>query len=115
MTKIYLELAAKSIKTIDESVSPPTTLVEGARTVTSVYYAVVNETCPVCGQGRVLVARKRGGHSFFVVCEDCESEWNEPKDSYDVALVIRNTHPFLSYVEPSEMFDHQWYPFIFNR
>ena len=51
--------------------------------MTYVHYAVVNESCPVCGQGRVLVAAEKDGHSLFVVCEDCESEWNGPNESRD--------------------------------
>lgn len=78
-------------------------------------HAVVNETCPVCGQGRVLVASQRCGDVLFVTCEDCESEWREPNESHDAALSTRNTYTFLRYLDPEELTGHQWYSSTINR
>lgn len=83
--------------------------------MTYVHYAVVNESCPVCGQGRVLVAAEKDGHSLFVVCEDCESEWNGPNESRDASLATRDQHTFSRYLEPDEMTDHKWYSLLLNR
>lgn len=83
--------------------------------MTYIHYAVVNESCPVCGQGRVLVAREKDGRSLFVVCEDCESEWNEPYESHDALVATRDRHTFLHYVEPDELADHPWYSQLLNR
>lgn len=83
--------------------------------MTYVHYAVVNEACPVCGQGRVLVASEKDGHSLFVICEDCESEWSEPSESHDASLAIRDRHTFSRYLEPDELMDHPWYSLVLNR
>lgn len=83
--------------------------------MTYLHYAVVNDTCPVCGQGRVLVASKKGDGTLFVICEDCESEWREPNESHDAALATRDRYTFSRYLEPDELADHQWYPVILNR
>ncbi|MNT35251.1 hypothetical protein D3C72_1712720 [compost metagenome] len=82
--------------------------------MTYVHYAVVNETCPVCGQGRILVATDRGSDSLFVVCEDCESEWSEPQQSNNSALVDVNGHASMRFVEPHELIGHPWYSFVLN-
>ncbi len=78
-------------------------------------YAVVNEICPVCGQGRILVAAERGSDSLFVICEDCESEWSEPQKSTNAALVNVSGHSDLRYLEPYELLDHPWYSSVLNR
>jgi transposase-like protein len=83
--------------------------------MTYVHHAVVNETCPVCGQGRVLVASEADGHSLFAICEDCESEWNEPSESHDASVASRDRHTFLRYLEPDELIDHPWYSLVLNR
>ncbi|OJA88982.1 hypothetical protein BGV49_01805 [Burkholderia ubonensis] len=83
--------------------------------MTYVHYAVVNETCPVCGQGRILVATEKDDHALFVICEDCESEWREPSESRDVALATRGEHTFSRYLTPDELEGHQWHSLILNR
>ena len=91
------------------------TVVEGTLTMTYIHRAVVNETCPVCGQGRVLVASEEDGHSLFVICEDCESEWNEPDESRNASVADRDRHTFYRYLERDELVDHPWYSLILNR
>lgn len=78
------------------------------------HYAVVNERCPVCGQGRVLVALEKDGHSLFIVCEDCESEWREPSESCDASIATRDKHTFLRYLNSDELMEHRWHPLIIN-
>lgn len=80
-----------------------------------VHNAVVNESCPVCGQGRVLVAVEKDGHSLFVFCEDCESEWNEPGESRDASSATRDRHTFSHCLQPDELVGYQWYPLVLNR
>lgn len=79
------------------------------------HHAVVSETCQVCGQGRVLVASEKDGHSLFVICEDCESEWNESRRSHDVSVASRDRHAFSRYLEPDELTDQPWYFLVLNR
>ena len=79
------------------------------------HYAVVNETCPVCGQGRILIASDKNGHSLFVLCEDCESEWDKPSESHNASVANRDRHTFSRYLQPDELTDHPWYSQILNR
>lgn len=83
--------------------------------MTYVNHAVVNETCPVCGQGRVLVAVGQKNKALFLMCEDCESEWNEPSVSRDAVLATRDKHPFLRYLEPDDLINHPWYASVLNK
>ena len=46
-------------------------------------------TCPVCSQGRQLVARDEQGN-FIIYCEDCESLWKSPEDVLSADTAYRN-------------------------
>lgn len=78
-------------------------------------FAIVNDACPVCGQGRILVALEKDDHSLFVICEDCESEWNGPEESHDASKTSRDQHSFLRYLESDEMKNHPWYAMVINK
>lgn len=79
------------------------------------HFAVINETCPVCSQGRVLVASEGDEGSLFVMCEDCESEWGDPQESNDAALATRDRYPFSRYLEPGDLVGHEWYTSVIHR
>lgn len=36
--------------------------------------------CPICSQGWVQVVRDVETKELFVMCDECESEWNHPED-----------------------------------
>lgn len=88
---------------------------QGTLIMAYAHHAVVNDTCPVCGQGRVFVASENNGHSVYVVCEDCESEWSEPGESHDASVASRDRHTFSRYLESDELMDHPWYSGVLNR
>jgi len=79
------------------------------------HHAVISEACPICSQGRVLIAAEKDGQTLFVMCEDCESEWGSPYDSADAALATRDHHSFARYMEADELTDHPWYSAILNK
>jgi hypothetical protein len=83
--------------------------------MTYVNHALVNETCPVCSQGRVFVAEAQKNGALFLMCEDCESEWGEPNESRDAVLATRYRHPFSRYLEPNDLINHPWYASILNK
>ncbi len=83
--------------------------------MTYTHYAVVNEVCPICGQGRVLVAATSGSSESFVFCKDCESEWNHPDEIHDAELATRDRHAFSRYLHPGELMEYPWDCHILNR
>lgn len=36
--------------------------------------------CPVCNQGWVEIAKEKCSDKLFLLCEECESEWDEPSN-----------------------------------
>jgi hypothetical protein len=43
----------------------------------SVAYYV--KTCKDCGQGQLVVTKNPIDNSFFIICDDCMSEWGDPE------------------------------------
>lgn len=83
--------------------------------MTYITYAIVNDTCPVCGQGRIFVAEEQRIGTLFLICENCESEWNGPSASKDAALATRDQHPFLRYLMPGDLSTHPWHSSVLNK
>lgn len=88
---------------------------QGSLVMACTHFAVVNECCPICRQGTVVVAVENDGYSIFVVCEECEAEWNAPDESCAAAMATRDQHSFLRYMEPDDLMDHHWYPKVLNK
>lgn len=52
---------------------------------------------------------------LFVLCEDCESEWDSPKDTWDIDQATRDTHKFSRYATLEDVAGHPWRQFIVSR
>ncbi|MBL0319002.1 MAG: hypothetical protein IPP74_06910 [Alphaproteobacteria bacterium] len=77
--------------------------------------AKIREVRPVCRQGRLLIAIENTSPvHFFVLCEDCESEWESPEDISDLDLATRNQHQFLRYAVKRDLLEHPWRKFVLN-
>jgi len=78
--------------------------------------AVVKEICPICGQGRLLVAVDDSMRKdFFVLCEDCESEWDSPDTASDMEMATRDKYKFLKYATVEDVVGSLWEKFILNK
>ena len=70
--------------------------------------------CKVCGQGRQFIARELSSASLYVVCEDCEAEWNCPSDASMVGRALTTQHGQSEFVEVWEIAGHPWATEIMN-
>jgi uncharacterized protein (DUF983 family) len=68
--------------------------------------------CPVCQQGRLLIAREKRTDVVFIACEDCESEWKEPRDSEDPEKASHGVFGEAAFLSLEEAMQHQWKEFI---
>jgi hypothetical protein len=71
--------------------------------------------CPVCGQGRQLVARESSTSRLFVYCEECEAEWDSPSDAKEIALATRDRYGPCTLVGIDDLREHQWLSSVLNR
>lgn len=70
--------------------------------------------CPLCGQGRQFIARERETGDYYVMCEDCESEWESPETCDDIEKVSSNSHGRSDFVSLSSAENHEWKEYVKN-
>lgn len=76
-------------------------------------FAVIKEVCPICGQGRLLVAIDDSTDgNLFVLCEDCESEWDSPDVAHDIEMATRDRYKFLKYATIDDLRGTIWGNFL---
>ncbi len=71
--------------------------------------------CPYCGQGRQFVARENSTERLFILCEECEAEWDTPSDARDVNLITLDKYGACSFVGVDELREHPWFPSVVNQ
>ena len=64
--------------------------------------------CRICGQGRVAVARENSTGALFLMCEECESEWESPGDVKAIAKATRDRFGPATFVERGDLVGHPW-------
>jgi hypothetical protein len=74
-------------------------------------YAAIG-TCPVCSQGRRIIARDDASGDLYVICEECESEWAGPEQSRRVESATRDVHGPSTLLEREELEGHPWQAFL---
>jgi hypothetical protein len=68
--------------------------------------------CPICGQGRQIIARENRTGKFHVLCEDCESEWRSPQEARDINSASRGTFAETTLLTRDELAEHPWSVFL---
>lgn len=70
-------------------------------------YAIVG-SCAVCGQGRLIVAKECSTGCLYVLCEECESEWESPVDCQKVELATHDERGRSELLEREDVMAHPW-------
>ncbi len=68
--------------------------------------------CPVCVQGRQVIARENDTEKMYVVCEDCESEWDTPQDAKAKKAPSRDIFGASTFLSRDEIAGHPWEEFL---
>lgn len=74
-------------------------------------YAAIG-TCPVCSQGRLIIARDETSGLLYVLCEECESEWATPEQSARIEGATRDCHGRSTLLEREELDGHPWKAYL---
>jgi formate dehydrogenase maturation protein FdhE len=74
-------------------------------------YAVIGN-CPLCGQGRLIIAKDDTTGALYVLCEECESEWESPGQSRSVDTATRDLHGRSTFLEREALDAHPWKEFL---
>lgn len=70
--------------------------------------------CPVCRQGRQVIASECSTGNLFVYCEECESEWDSPLQCQDVFLAHRDRFGTCTFLTSEELREHAWFEYVMN-
>jgi hypothetical protein len=76
-------------------------------------YAAIG-ICPVCSQGRRIIARDDATGTLYVVCEECESEWETPAESRSVDAATQGVHGRSTFLDRADLVDHPWKQFLWQ-
>jgi hypothetical protein len=68
--------------------------------------------CPVCSQGRQIIARENRSEVLYVLCEDCESEWRMPQEARDIGRVSRDTFTESTLLTREDLGEDPWRAFL---
>lgn len=68
----------------------------------------IGNGCPMCHQGRLLIAISIIDDEMFVFCEDCESEWLNPEFAIMNKEPTRNEYKFLRFAGIDDLENHPW-------
>jgi len=71
--------------------------------------------CPICGQGRQFIARERETGDYYVMCEDCESEWESPDGCDDIDKALSDSHGRSDFISLEAAENHKWKEYVKNR
>lgn len=75
-------------------------------------YAAIGE-CPICSQGRLIIAREDATGVLYVLCEECESEWSTPQPTPRIGEAAAwNSHGPSTFLEREELEGHPWHQFL---
>lgn len=70
----------------------------------------------MCGQGRLLLAITNSRpNNFFILCEDCESEWNSVEDTAYIEMATREKHRFLRFATLEDIGGQLYEKFVLNK
>lgn len=71
--------------------------------------------CRICSQGRQQVAREKSTGQFFILCEECEAEWDSPTSAQDPDLATRDRYGPCTMVRVDDLRQHPWFDSVKNK
>lgn len=72
----------------------------------------VGDRCPVCGQGRLLIALSTTPGDMFIICDDCESEWSNPESALKAEHPTRDKYKFSRFAGLDDLDGHSWMKYV---
>jgi hypothetical protein len=70
--------------------------------------------CYSCTQGRACIAYSNASGEYFIVCEECFTEWPDPGSFHSRKNAAFEAHGRFEYAIPGQMSNHPWRGFVLN-
>lgn len=71
-------------------------------------------SCPVCGQGMLELVKENKSGSLFVLCDECEGEWESPENALSACKGSRGKYGAVSKVTLQEIQAIHWDRYLFQ-
>ena len=68
--------------------------------------------CPLCGQGRQIIAKEINTGVLFILCEDCEAQWKSPADSRSLGRVLSGIYGKSNLLTYDDLTAHPWATYL---
>jgi|LakMenEpi03Aug12_release.lakeMendotaPanAssembly.Ray.scaffolds.fasta_scaffold1051710_1 hypothetical protein len=69
--------------------------------------------CPICGQGDVLIVKEKKTGHLLLMCDDCESQWENPEILFSTGEPLMNEkNDLTAAVEDSEVKAVDWEKYV---
>jgi len=73
------------------------------------------KSCPVCGQGRLFVMKRRDDEVLFLLCEECESAWSAPDKVNDLSKNVSFEGIAFGYATEADIERANWLVYSMNK
>ncbi len=70
--------------------------------------------CNVCGQGLLVIACDNKSNSMLIICDDCESQWHDPKSFISGQDPITNEYKSVRDATKEDIVNKGWWDYVRN-
>lgn len=95
----------------EQMASPPANSATCSQHQMAPNYAAIG-SCPLCSQGRLIIARDHESGALYVVCEECGTEWETPEKSRTLEAGTRDSHGRSTLLKREDLVGHPWERFL---
>ncbi|MET3195238.1 hypothetical protein [Bacillus sp. OAE603] len=71
--------------------------------------------CPICEQGWVEIVKDVETNELFVMCDECENEWNQPSEVKSFTARTENNANRVTTPTDEEIKSVNWEKYIINN
>ena len=68
--------------------------------------------CSICKQGVLEVVKDLETKNIYVCCDECEAEWDDPKDAIEGKIGSRNRYGRTTNVSYDEILKKKWEKYL---
>ena len=72
-------------------------------------------SCPICRQGMVEIVKECSTGILFLLCDECEAEWDSPEDIGVYGKGSRQKYGRVTAPTECEISDRDWTEYILNK
>ena len=72
-------------------------------------------SCPICKQGMLEIVKEVKTGIYFICCDECEAEWEDPEYAIENVCGTRDKYGQITEVTFDEVKTLKWEKYLINR